>query len=258
MSVTRGEFLRSLGKSLPGMVLGSGAVAVHKLVGKIAAVGGEPEAPVMKPLPEARTYPKPPELEIIQCGPAARNQVALTFDDGPTPGVTERILDEFKQRGLHTTFFMIGQRIAATPDLARRVVAEGHEVGNQTFTHPKLTELPPARVEEEIQKTQDIILEVLGLQAAWFRAPYLAFRRDLAPCLIDRGMKLVEGNVDPSDWSQPGEEQILATITRETKAGSIVICHDVHAQTANVIGTVLDQLTARGLTPVTMSALLAE
>ena len=71
-------------------------------------------------------------------------------------------------------------------------------------------------------------------------------------------MKLVEGNVDPSDWSQPGEGQIIATITRDAKAGSIVICHDMHKQTANVIGTVLDKLTAAGLTPVTMSVLLAE
>jgi peptidoglycan/xylan/chitin deacetylase (PgdA/CDA1 family) len=220
----------------------------------MAAASGEP---VMTPLPEPRTYPKPAPLEIVHSGPAARNQIALTFDDGPTPGVTDRILDEFKMRGLHATFFMIGRRIAAAPELARRVVAEGHEVGNHTFTHPKLTDLAPASAEEEIQKTQDIISETLGLRPAWFRPPYLAFRRDLAPLVVSRGMQIVEGNVDPADWSQPGEEKIIEVISRDAKPGSIALCHDMHAQTANAIGAVLDRLVAAGLTPVTLSTLMA-
>jgi len=256
MSVTRGEFLKSLGKSLPGMVLGSGAVAVQKLATKLAAVSGEP-APVMTPLPEPRTYPKPAAMEIIKSGPATRNEIALTFDDGPVPGVTDRILDELKQRGGRATFFMIGERIAAAPELARRVIAEGHEIGNHTYTHPKLTELPPMRVEEEIQRTQDAIREVLGLQPAWFRPPYLAFRDNLAPFVTTRGMRIVHGNVDPADWSRPGEEKILEAITRDTKAGSIIICHDFCEQTANAMGTILDKLLAAGLTPVTLSTLMA-
>ena len=251
MSVTRGEFLKSLGKSLPGMVLGSGTVAMQKLIGKIATVGGEPEAPAMTRLPE------PAPLEIIHSGPSVRNQIALTFDDGPTPGVTERILDEFKQRGLHATFFMIGQRIAAAPDLARRVVAEGHEAGNHTFTHPKLAELPLARAEEEIQNTQDVISGTLGIHPSWFRPPYGSFRPDQAPLVHSRGMRIVSGNVDPRDWSQPGEEHIIDVIARDAKSGAIIICHDMHAQTANAIGTVLDKLIAAGLTPVTLTSLMA-
>jgi len=257
MSVTRGEFLKSLGKSLPGMVLGGGAVAMQKLFTKIAAVGGEPESSVMKPLPEPRTYPKPTPMEIINCSPAARPQIALTFDDGPTPGVTDRILDELKQRGAHATFFMIGGRIAKAPDLARRVVAEGHDVGNHTFTHPKLTELPPMRAEEEIQKTQDVIHDVLGLQPAWFRPPYGDFRDNLAPLVTSRNMRIVMGNVDPADWSKPGEDKIIEVITRDAKPGAIAICHDMHAQTANAIGAVLDKLIAAGLQPVTLSELMA-
>jgi peptidoglycan/xylan/chitin deacetylase (PgdA/CDA1 family) len=257
MSVTRGEFLKSLGKSLPGMALGTGAVAAQKLISKMAAAAGESASPAMAKLPEPRTYPKPAALEIITCGPSARNQIALTFDDGPTSGVTDRILDAFKQRGLQATFFMIGERIVAAPELARRVVAEGHEVGNHTFTHPKLTELPPDRVEEEIQKTQDIIAKTLGLQPAWFRPPYLAFRQDMASFAHNRGMRVVEANVDPSDWSEPGEEKIIEVITRDAKPGAIVLCHDMHAQTANAIAMVLDRLMAAGLTPVTLSKLMA-
>jgi peptidoglycan/xylan/chitin deacetylase (PgdA/CDA1 family) len=240
------------------MVLGSGAVAAQKLISKLAAVAGETDAPVMAKLPEPRTYPKPAALEIINCGTAMRREIALTFDDGPTPGVTDRILDELKARGAHATFFMIGQRIAAAPDLARRVVAEGHEVANHTFTHPKLGELPSARAEEEIQKTQDVIHEILGLQPAWFRPPYGSFRPDQGPLVHNRGMRIAGGSVDPRDWSQPGEELIIGAIAGDARAGSIVICHDMHAQTANAIGAVLDGFIAAGLTPVTVSRLIAE
>jgi peptidoglycan/xylan/chitin deacetylase (PgdA/CDA1 family) len=257
MSVTRGEFLKSFGKALPGMVLGSGAVAAHKLFSKMAAVAGEPGEPIMTPLPRPNAEAKPAVFEIIECGPSTRPHIALTFDDGPNPGVTDRILDELQKRGAKATFFMIGERIAASPELARRVVAEGHDVANHTYTHPKLTEVPPARVEEELQKTQDIIHDVLGVQATWFRPPYLTFRRDLAPHVQRRGLRVVTGNVDPADWSQPGEEKIIEVITQKATPGSIVICHDMYAQTANAIGTILDRLLAAGLTPVTLSTLMA-
>ena len=255
MSVTRGEFLKSLGKSLPGMVFGTGAVAAQKLLTKMAAASGETVPPSVS-APASSTATKP-ALEIIQHGPAAGNRIALTFDDGPTLGVTDRILDAFQQRGVHATFFMIGNRIAASPELARRVVAEGHEVANHTYNHPKLGDLSSAQAEEEIQKTQDVISATLNLQPAWLRPPYGSFRPDLAPLVHTRGMRIVGGNVDPRDWSQPPEEQIIEVITRDAKAGSIVICHDSHPPTANAIGTVLDRLIASGLTPVTLSALMA-
>jgi peptidoglycan/xylan/chitin deacetylase (PgdA/CDA1 family) len=255
MSVTRGQFLKSLGKSLPGMVLGSGATVAHKLFAKMAAAGGEP-IPAMAKLPETRTYPKPAPAEIVSSGPTEHQRIAITFDDGPTPGVTDRILDELKQRNARATFFMIGQRIAAAPELARRVVAEGHEIGNHTFTHPKLTEIPHASAEEEIQKTQDVIATILGLKPAWFRPPFLAFRDSLAPMVNTRGMRIVHGNIDPADWSQPGEEKIISVIARDAKPGGIIICHDMHAQTANAVGRILDSFAAASLEPVTLSSLM--
>jgi peptidoglycan/xylan/chitin deacetylase (PgdA/CDA1 family) len=256
MSVTRGAFIKSLGKSLPGIVLGSGAAVAHKLFSKMAAASGELVPPVTSNLPEPRTYPKPIPAEIVSTGPTERKQIALTFDDGPTPGVTERILDDLKQRNARATFFMIGERIAAAPALARRVLAEGHEIGNHTFTHPKLTELSFSRVDEEIQKTQDVIATILGLKPAWFRPPYLAFRDNLAPLVNSRGLRIVSGDIDPADWSQPGEEKIISVIARDAKPGGIIICHDMHAQTANAAGRILDALLGAGLAPVTMSTLM--
>jgi len=262
MSVTRGDFLKQLGRSLPGMVLGGGiATAAQKVLGKMAAASGDPLAkelpsPLMTANPKRAESAPDAKIEFITSGPAEGNRIALTFDDGPTPGVTDRILDELKRRKLHATFFMIGERIAAAPELARRVLAEGHEVGNHTFTHAKLTTLSDAQAESEIQRTQDIMAEVLNHRAAWFRPPYGALRQSQARIVQKAGLRVALWNVDPADWSQPGEEKIVETVLAESKPGSIILCHDLHQQTADCLGPILDGLAERGFTFNSLSELL--
>jgi peptidoglycan/xylan/chitin deacetylase (PgdA/CDA1 family) len=257
MSVTRGDFLKQLGKSLPGMVLGGGvAAAAQKVLGKVAAASGGSEVPSSTSLAKP-VMVKDNKIGFTKNGPSHGNRIALTFDDGPTPGVTDRILDELKQRNLHATFFMIGQRIAAAPDLARRVLAEGHEIGNHTYTHPNLTTLPAVQVDAEIQMTEDVIADVLQHRCRWFRPPYGALRQNQTDMLMARGLGVVLWNVDPADWSQPGEDHISSTVLSETKPGSIILCHDAHAQTANCIGPILDGLIQRSFALTTLSELLA-
>jgi peptidoglycan/xylan/chitin deacetylase (PgdA/CDA1 family) len=261
MSITRGEFLKALKKSIPGMVLGGGvATAAQKVLGKMAAASGATETKIPSPAiaanPKMAEIAKAAKFEFIKSGPAHGNRVALTFDDGPTPGVTDHILDELQRRKLHATFFMIGRCIAAAPDLARRVLAEGHEVGNHTFTHPNLTTLPDSQVDEEIQKTQDIIGEVLNHRAAWFRPPFGALRPNQAGMLAKRGMGVALWSVDSGDWAQPGEAKIVGTVLAEVKPSSIIICHDLHKQTADGVGPILDGLIERGFALETLSTLL--
>jgi len=256
MSVSRGEFLKSLGRSLPGMVLGSGvAAAAQKVLGKMAAASGGREAPAAPAAP-ATAGVESPKLEHINHGPTEGNRVAFTFDDGPIPGVTNRILDEFQKRKLHATFFMIGRQIAAAPDLARRVLAEGHDVGNHTYTHPKLPSLDDDQASAEIQKTDDIMLELMNHRPVWFRPPYGDLRPDQFRLVQKHGMRSVIGDVSTKDWSQPGEDKILAKILNDTRPGSIIICHDFSEQTANCLGQALDGLLERGFSPVTLTALL--
>jgi peptidoglycan/xylan/chitin deacetylase (PgdA/CDA1 family) len=245
--VSRGKFLKSLGKSVPGFVLGTGAVSSAKvLAGKLASrLGVAPASP-----------PEEDHTPFIHSGPGDGNRIAITFDDGPTPGVTEVVLDELGKRGLRATFFMIGRLVVAAPELARRVMAEGHEIGNHTFTHPKLNTLSDPQVGEEIQKTQDTLGAVVPCRPVWFRPPYGAFRRNQAGLAEGKNLGVVFWSVDPRDWSLPGEDRIVDVVLNQTKPGSIILCHDVQRQTAESVPRILDGLLARGFNFVTLSALL--
>jgi len=240
------------------MVLGGGiAAAAQRILGKVAAASGAGvSAPAFAPGTERLTSSRDDKAGFVRTGPTGGKRLALTFDDGPTPGVTELILDELKRRKLHATFFMIGERIAAAPDLARRVVAEGHEVGNHTFTHPKLTTLADDLVDAEIQKTQDLMLDRLGHTARWFRPPYGALRPSQARIPAAKGLRVALWSVDSKDWSQPGTDEIVRVVLAEAKPGAIILCHDLHRQTADSVGAILDGLVNRGWAFDTLSTLV--
>ena len=118
--------------------------------------------------------------------------------------------------------------IAAAPELARRVLDEGHEIGNHTFTHPRADRaLPMSKAEEEIQKTQDVFAEVISTIAPpWFRPPYGELRQNQAHLLASRKMNIIFWDVNPADWSQPGVDKITGKILADTQPGSIIVCHD--------------------------------
>jgi peptidoglycan/xylan/chitin deacetylase (PgdA/CDA1 family) len=250
MSVSRVRFLKSLGASMAGLAAGSGiasaAQALANKMGPDVASGPVAENAVKAPVP------------FIGSGSGEGNRIAISFDDGPTPGVTEVVLDELKQRNIRATFFMIGQRLVEAPEPGRRVVAEGHEVGNHTFHHLKLNTLPDRQVDWEIQKAQDTIGEVLNHRPAWLRPPYGAFRQDQAHLPMGKQLGVVLWSVDPRDWSKPGEAKIVDAILTQTKPGSIILCHDLHQQTANCIGRILDGLLARNFEFLTMSDFLGQ
>jgi peptidoglycan/xylan/chitin deacetylase (PgdA/CDA1 family) len=223
MSITRGEFLRSLGKSLPGMVASTGvATAAHALFRRVAAAVPEEQLPaVAKPADDS--------VPFLTRGPYNTNAVGLTFDDGPVPGVTERILDTLRDHDIRATFFLIGEKVAAAPELARRILAEGHELGHHTYTHRKLTELPDFETNDELDRTSAVFQEVLGARAAWFRPPFGALRQDQARRVRDRRMHVAMWSVDSEDWRNgPGAEATERILTH-LHPGAIVLCHDVVA-----------------------------
>ena len=152
--------------------------------------------------------------------------VALTFDDGPSAW-TPLVLDLLREHGARATFFVIGQRAREHPDLVKRIVAEGHELGSHTLTHPRLTEIPEDEVRQEITGGLAAIEEVLGQRPTLFRAPgFHADERELA-IVEELGLEAVFAHVDPQDWRPERDSHtIFSLVLRDLREGVIVDLHD--------------------------------
>ena len=185
------------------------------------------------------------------------NFIALTFDDGPHPKNTPRLLDMLRQRNIKATFYVIGNSVNLYPEIARRIVAEGHEIGNHTYNHPNLTKLSNASVRKELDTTRDAIIRATGVRPRTMRPPYGALRTSQRQMIkSEYGYPTILWDVDPLDWKRPGTAVVKSRILSGTKSGSIVLAHDLHSTTVDAMPTTLDALLAKGFRFVTVSQLL--
>jgi peptidoglycan-N-acetylglucosamine deacetylase len=198
--------------------------------------------------------------------------IALTFDDGPDPEWTPAILDILKREGVPATFFIIGKNGQASPDLVRRIVNEGHEIGNHTFTHPNLGEIPRPLVDLELNATQRLIESLTGRSTVLFRPPYFGDAEADKPGEVEPAIRaqelgyiMVGLRIDPSDWKTPvsPEEIVQRTIDRamdknpETR-GEVVLLHDSggdRSSTLAALPVMISELRARGFRFVPVSEL---
>ncbi len=186
------------------------------------------------------------------------NYIAMTFDDGPHPKNTPRLLDILRQRNIRATFYVIGNSVKNYPEITRRIVAEGHEVGNHTWNHPNLTKLSNASVRSELDRTRDAIIRATGVKPRTMRPPYGALlTRQREMIHSEYGYPTILWDVDPLDWKRPGTAVVKSRILSNTKSGSIVLAHDLHSTTVDAMPTTLDALLAKGYRFVTVSQLLA-
>lgn len=186
------------------------------------------------------------------------SSIAMTFDDGPHPKLTPQLLDILKERGIKATFYVIGKNVAAYPEIVRRMVDEGHEVANHSWSHPKLTGLSAQGLKSEIEKTSKAIEDATGQRPLTMRPPYGATNKALEKKMDEEfGMKVIMWSVDPQDWRYRNAKRVASHITENTKAGDIVLAHDIHATTVAAMPEALDSLKAAGFQFVTVSNLLA-
>jgi peptidoglycan-N-acetylglucosamine deacetylase len=184
--------------------------------------------------------------------------IAMTFDDGPSAENTPRLLDILKQRGIKATFFLIGENAQANPDLVKRMLAEGHEVGNHTWTHPQLSKLSDDKVKSEISRTQEAISAASGYTPTILRPPYGAITQRQKEW-IEKDLKLnvIIWSVDPFDWKRPGPAVVTSRILAGAEPGAIVLSHDIHRQTVEAMPATLDALMHKGYKFVTVSQMIA-
>ena len=152
--------------------------------------------------------------------------MAITFDDGPNPSVTPKVLDLFERYNAKATFFLIGQRVRAFPALAREIVERGHAIGNHTETHPSLTFLSPGRITEELERCDDAIAGATGKSPKWMRPPF-GYRSPLLDGIVQRrgGAGVAMWNVAARDWRTDSPELVIQRL-RRARGGDIVLLHD--------------------------------
>jgi peptidoglycan/xylan/chitin deacetylase (PgdA/CDA1 family) len=158
--------------------------------------------------------------------PAGTKLVALTFDDGPWPGSTARVLDQLRADGVHATFFVVGAWVRMFPGLVRRESAEGHVVGNHTNAHPPLRRLPAAAVAAQIAGGAGSITAVTGVPPRWFRAPAGLVNGMITGQVSAAGQRVVRWDVDPSDWRKPPSGVIVRRVVNAARPGAVVLLHD--------------------------------
>lgn len=197
------------------------------------------------------------------------DEVVISFDDGPDPKWTPDILDVLKAKGVKASFFMVGMQMEDHPRLVRRIVNEGHEVGNHTYTHPNLALVSDERVRLELNATQRLLETITGRSTILFRPPYNADSRPttLAEVLPlktvqDMGYLTVAEDVDPEDWAKPNADELLERIKLGRQlGGNVILLHDSggdRSQTLAALPLIIDYLYDRGDQIVSLGKLLGE
>lgn len=182
-----------------------------------------------------------------------RKVVALTFDDGPNPATTNQALDTLSKYGIKATFFVLGKNVSGNEEILKRMKADGHVIGNHSWSHPVLSKLSLDEAKKQITDTEDALTKVLGSSSKLMRPPYGAITDDIRNSL---DLSFIMWDVDSLDWKSKNEAAILTEIQREVKNGSIILMHDIHAETVNALPKVIDYLKGQGYDFVTVPDLL--
>jgi cellulose synthase/poly-beta-1,6-N-acetylglucosamine synthase-like glycosyltransferase/peptidoglycan/xylan/chitin deacetylase (PgdA/CDA1 family) len=248
--------------------------------GEILQVAAEPQDGERDPKVDAasgqvvgETFVTTPSGYVIRRAGDRPGLVALTFDDGPDAEWTPRVLDILKREQVPATFFVIGENGQENPDLVRRIVNEGHDIGNHTFTHPNLGEIPGRLTDLELNATERLIEALTGRSTTLFRPPYFGDAEPTTPDEVEPvvraerlGYITVGLHVDPDDWAMPGAAQVVSKTVEgvtdrsadEDQRGQVVLLHDGggdRSQTVEALPEIIRQLRARGYRFVTVSEL---
>lgn len=187
--------------------------------------------------------------------------VALTFDDGPENYYTPMILDVLKEKGVPATFFVMGQKMNTFPEIMKRIVNEGHGIGNHSWNHPNLSKTWSSKVRVEIQSTQEAMQKIVGRKSDLFRPPYGAVTKADLVVLNGLGMRNIGWSVDTLDWSGLPADKILEIVHRQITPGGIVLQHNFQDGklldgSVEALPRMIDELQAQGYQFVTVQTLL--
>lgn len=216
----------------------------------------EPSATLLR-IGETSGAVAPVSTQPVQSAPIDPNRpvIALTFDDGPHPRVTPKILDTLQQNGAKATFFVVGNRVDSYASILQREYTEGHEIGNHTYSHPSLTKLNAEEVKAQSDQTDQHVASLTSFTPKLLRPPYGAIN-DVVKANIQKPFVL--WSIDTLDWKTQKKSSIVKTVLNNVKDGDIILMHDLYPSTAEACAEIIPKLASQGYQFVTVSELLAQ
>lgn len=198
--------------------------------------------------------------EIIRNGTHPKH-VALTFDDGPSPGHTEKVLDILRQENVKATFFVIGKKVMEHPMLLNWIDEEGHEIGNHTYSHTRVTWINDQKMLDEIRRTSLLIWDLTGKKVEYFRPPHGRLTNAKRKKIEAKGYKVIYWSVNADDfyhttWGMRTPESIADRVISRVNGNDIVLMHDNSYQITEALPVIIKALKKRGYYFVTISELL--
>lgn len=202
---------------------------------------------------------------VFSCAPSveagntkeAAGYIALTFDDGPSGAITEKLLDGLAARNVKATFFLCGYRIETFPEIAQRMAEEGHELGLHSNRHDYMQHMTKEEVLDDLAECQSILTESTGVSARLFRPPGGLYSQALLAASRELGLSVVFWSVDPHDWDKEKSSQVLPYLLSHASAGDIILMHDLTEHSVSAALSFIDTMYAKGYEFCTVSELAA-
>ncbi len=191
----------------------------------------------------------------VSFGPQEKKKIALTFDDGPDSEYTPMLLDGLAERNVKATFFVIGKQAEAQPEIMKRLVKDGHLIGNHTYNHVDIRHMTESAAKEEILKANEVITKYTGEEPCFLRPP---FGNGSSRLEKDIEMIQVLWTIDTMDWACKNESKICNTVYREIKENSIILMHDEYPTTVRAALSIIDRLQKEGYEFVTVDRIVMD
>ena len=209
----------------------------------------------MKRLVKAAVLRMAPKRLLLSRGDRRRRVVALSFDDGPHPEHTERILAVLREEGVKATFFLVGAEVEKYPALARAIVHDGHAVGGHSWSHRRLTGLGRQELAAELEQTAALIRDAAGVSSRLVRPPYGAMSLPLLRYAVARGWTVVLWSVESGDHLRDASPAAMRSAVRSVGPGDIVLLHEDYPHTVEALRDIIQDLKARDLAFATVEEL---